>query len=287
MMSVHFGVMEMPAEEILVEGRIEGIGDRTSQLVEKRGGHEETVEIHAPNCGIAVSSAIDRVLSPEAGIVEHPRDMAATGYHVAHGGEKFKEHCIIDERVLEAFRKVPRHRFVDPAMSGQAYEDNALPIGVGQTISQPYVVALMTQALELRTDDKILEIGTGSGFQAAILAQFSRRVYTIERHHELAERARSLLRSMGYENIVFKVGDGTRGWPQYAPFDRIVVTAGAPDVPAAYLDQLAEGGVLVIPRGDRGVQTLEVHRKRVGEVSVSEMGGVVFVPLVGEHGWER
>jgi protein-L-isoaspartate(D-aspartate) O-methyltransferase len=194
---------------------------------------------------------------------------------------------IADERVLEAFRKVPRHRFVDAIMSAQAYGDNALPIGCGQTISQPYVVALMTQALELGTDDKILEIGTGSGFQAAILAQFSRRVYTVERHQELGERSRMLLRSLGYENIVFKVGDGTRGWSQFAPFDRIIVTAGAPSVPSTFLDQLADNGTMVIPRGDRGTQTLEIYRKRGGTVETSEMGGVVFVPLVGEHGWER
>ncbi len=194
---------------------------------------------------------------------------------------------ITDERVLEAFRKVPRHRFLDAAMSGQAYEDNALPIGCGQTISQPYVVALMTQALELGTDDKILEIGTGSGFQAAVLAQFSRRVYTVERHRELGDRARTLLRSLGYENVVFKVGDGTRGWPQHAPFDRIIVTAGAPDVPTTFVSQLADGGTMVIPRGDRGTQVLEIYRKRDGGVTVSSMGGVVFVPLVGEHGWER
>ena len=194
---------------------------------------------------------------------------------------------ISDERVLEAFRKVARHRFVDAAMSAQAYEDNALPIGAGQTISQPYIVALMTQALELGSDDKILEIGTGSGFQAAILAQFSRRVYTVERHRELSERSRTLLRSLGYENIVFKVGDGTRGWPQHAPFDRIIVTAGAPDVPVTYLTQLAENGIMLIPRGGRGAQTLEVYRKRNGSVDVSEMGGVVFVPLLGEHGWKQ
>lgn len=197
------------------------------------------------------------------------------------------EKGITDERVLEAFRAVPRHLFVDPAMRAQAYDDNALPIGCGQTISQPYVVALMTQCLELGENDKILEIGTGSGFQTAILAQFSLRVYTIERHRELGDIARKRLRGMGYENVVFKVGDGTRGWRQHGPFDRIIVTAGAPAVPSTFLDQLGDPGVMVIPSGDRGVQSLEVYHKRDGAVSTHTVGNVVFVPLIGEKGWER
>lgn len=194
---------------------------------------------------------------------------------------------ITDEHVLEAFGKVQRHLFVDPAMRAQAYDDNALPIGNGQTISQPYVVALMTQCLALGKDDKILEIGTGSGFQTAVLAQFSRRVYTIERHRELAEMARKRLRRMGYENVVLKTGDGTRGWPQHAPFDRIIVTAGAPAVPATFEKQLADPGVMVIPRGDRGVQMLEIYRKSGGKVERQEIGNVVFVPLIGANGWEQ
>jgi protein-L-isoaspartate(D-aspartate) O-methyltransferase len=193
---------------------------------------------------------------------------------------------IEDERVLEAFRKVPRHLFVDGAMYAQAYDDNALPIGLGQTISQPYVVGLMTQLLELGTDDKILEIGTGSGFQAAVLARFSRRVYTIERHRELGENARKLLRELGYENIVFKVGDGTRGWPQHAPFDRIIVTAGAPVVPQALVSQLTVGGRLLIPTGDRAYQELQIYDRTEEGIRKRSVGGVVFVPLVGEHGWE-
>jgi protein-L-isoaspartate(D-aspartate) O-methyltransferase len=193
---------------------------------------------------------------------------------------------ITDERVLEALRKVPRHRFVDPAMSARAYEDEALPIGSAQTISQPYIVALMTQCLELGTDDKILEIGTGSGYQTAILAQFSRRVYTIERVRELGDSARKRLRDLGCENVVCRAGDGTRGWPQHAPFDRIVVTAGAPVVPEVLLRQLAVGGILVVPTGGREVQTLEVCRRTEAGVQRSQMGAVVFVPLVGEFGWE-
>jgi len=194
---------------------------------------------------------------------------------------------ISDTRILEAFRKVPRHLFVDGAMYAQAYDDNALPIGCGQTISQPYVVALMTQHLQLARDDKILEIGTGSGFQTAILAQFSRRVYTIERHRELGDRARIMLRGMGYDNVVFKVGDGTRGWVQHSPFDRIIVTAGAPVVPDSLLAQLADNGILLIPVGDRSCQQLHVYRKTGASVTRSEVGGVVFVPLVGENGWEK
>lgn len=194
---------------------------------------------------------------------------------------------ITDEKVLDAFRKVPRHLFVDGAMYAQAYDDNALPIGCKQTISQPYIVALMTQHLRLGKDQKILEIGTGSGFQTAVLAQFSRRVYTIERHLELGSAAQKRLREMGYQNMVFKVGDGTRGWPQHAPFDRIIVTAGAPGLPETFVNQLADDGILVIPRGQRDVQVLEVYHRIGDRVEQSEVGNVVFVPLVGRHGWDK
>jgi protein-L-isoaspartate(D-aspartate) O-methyltransferase len=196
---------------------------------------------------------------------------------------------IHDENVLDAFRKVPRHLFVDEALFEQSYDDNALPIGQGQTISQPYIVALMTQLLQLEkgANEKILEIGTGSGFQAAILAQFTPRVYTIERNRELSEKARKKLRGMGYENIVFKVGDGTLGWPQHAPFDRIIVTAGAPAVPRQLTDQLAVGGTLLIPAGDRSGQQLEVFRKNTNGVEKNNAGGVIFVPLIGSNGWKE
>jgi protein-L-isoaspartate(D-aspartate) O-methyltransferase len=200
--------------------------------------------------------------------------------------KKLRVKGISDERVLDAFRKVPRHLFVDGAMYAQAYDDNALPIGMGQTISQPYIVALMTQLLELKTDEKILEIGTGSGFQGAILAQFSRRVYTIERHRDLSDKARKLLRGMGYENIVFKVGDGSSGWPQYAPFDKIIVTAGAPVVPEDLLRQLSVGGRMLIPSGERSQQQLELYEKKKDAIEKSVVGNVVFVPLVGKKGWE-
>ncbi|HON10461.1 MAG TPA: protein-L-isoaspartate(D-aspartate) O-methyltransferase [Chitinispirillaceae bacterium] len=193
---------------------------------------------------------------------------------------------ITDERVLDAFRKVPRHLFVDGAMYAQAYDDNALPIGCGQTISQPSIVACMTQLLELKKDEKILEIGTGSGFQTAILAQFSRRVYTIERNNVLGEAARKRLREKGYLNVVFKIGDGTCGWPQNAPFDKIIVTAGAPVVPKTLSDQLAVGGRMVIPTGDRNNQELYIFDKTTeGLRQTTKAGNVVFVPLIGEHGW--
>lgn len=194
---------------------------------------------------------------------------------------------ITDERVLEAFRKVPRHRFIDTALQSQAYDDNALPIGCGQTISQPYVVALMTELLGLKQDDKILEIGTGSGFQTAILACFSRRVYTVERNRDLAEAARRKLRELGYVNVVCKVGDGSRGWPQHAPYDRIIVTAGAPALPETLTAQLGDEGCMVIPRGDRASQQLEVYRKSGGTLTKEEAGQVVFVPLVGDQGWQE
>jgi protein-L-isoaspartate(D-aspartate) O-methyltransferase len=194
---------------------------------------------------------------------------------------------ITDDRVLDAFRSVPRHLFVDGAMYAQAYDDNALPIGSGQTISQPYVVALMTQLLQLGKDDKILEVGTGSGFQAAILAQFSRRVYTIERQRDLADIARKRLREMGYENIAFKQGDGSAGWVQHAPFDRIIVTAGAPVVPEVLIEQLATDGRMIVPVGGRFNQELIVYEKTGQEIKNHTEGGVIFVPLIGQHGWRE
>ncbi|MDR0307744.1 MAG: protein-L-isoaspartate(D-aspartate) O-methyltransferase [Chitinispirillales bacterium] len=201
--------------------------------------------------------------------------------------QKLRDKGIKDERVLEAFRKVPRHLFVDSAMYMQAYEDNALPIGLGQTISQPYIVALMTQLLELEKDQNILEIGTGSGFQTAILAQFSRRVYTIERHQALGDRSRTRLRDMGYANVTFRIGDGTNGWPQWAPFDRIIVTAGAPVTPDTLSGQLAIDGIMVIPTGNRDEQELMVYKKAEDGLHSHSAGRVVFVPLIGQQGWKE
>ncbi len=195
---------------------------------------------------------------------------------------------ISDTRVLEAIGSVERHKLVDPGFENQAYDDVALPIGFGQTISQPYVVARMTELLQIEKDDKILEIGTGSGYQAAVLAWFSKRMYTIERNASLAERAKKNLQRLGYANIVCKTGDGTKGWPAYAPFDRIVVTAGAPCVPEQLQKQLAPGGRMVIPAGDRALQKLYIYTKlEDGTTRRDEGESVVFVPLVGEKGWQE
>ncbi len=197
-----------------------------------------------------------------------------------------REKGITDERVLDAFGKVPRHLFVDGAMYAQAYDDNALPIGYGQTISQPYIVALMTEMLQLKKDDKILEIGTGSGFQTALLAQFSRRVYSIERHRELGDAARKRLRELGYANVIFKIDDGSLGWPQHSPFHKIIVTAGAPVLPPTLADQLVVGGRMVIPTGDKHHQDLVVYEKTEKGLEQQCTAQVVFVPLIGKQGWQ-
>jgi protein-L-isoaspartate(D-aspartate) O-methyltransferase len=194
---------------------------------------------------------------------------------------------IRDQRVLEAMRKVPRHLFVSEALQDQAYGDFPLPIGDGQTISQPYIVAEMTQALELTRDDRVLEIGTGSGYQTAILAELAYRVYTIERVRSLFIRVRKKLDELNYHNVVAKCSDGTLGWPEESPFDAIVVTAGAPKVPEAYVEQLTMGGRLVIPVGNSFSQTL--YKILKGEDGVHEiaLGGCRFVKLVGNHGWKE
>lgn len=194
---------------------------------------------------------------------------------------------IADRRILDAFRKVPRHLFVDGAMYAQAYDDNALPIGFGQTISQPTIVARMTELLDLRKDEKVLEIGTGSGFQTAILAQFTIRIYSIENIGDLSIAARQRLRSMGYQNIVFKHGDGSLGWAQHAPYAKILVTAAAPVAPAALCEQLEIGGRMVIPVGDHQQQELEVYDRTDKGFEKRSEGAVVFVPLVGKQGWHQ
>lgn len=191
-----------------------------------------------------------------------------------------------DQRVLEAMRKVPRHRFVPEQSRGEAYEDHPLPIGEGQTISQPYMVAIMTELLELRGGEKVLEIGTGSGYQLAILAELAREVFSVERFGPLADRSRARLRELGYRNIEIRTGDGTLGWPERAPFDGIIVTAGAPKIPPPLLEQLSEGGRLVIPVGEERHQELYRVVKEGGETRKEYFGGCVFVPLVGEHGWD-
>lgn len=194
---------------------------------------------------------------------------------------------ITNPRVLDAMRKVPRHLFVPPERIYDAYSDHALPIGEGQTISQPYMVALMTELLDPAPSHRVLEIGTGSGYQAAILAELANEVVTIEREETLSQRAREVLESLGYRNITFVVGDGTEGYPPLAPYDGIIVTAGAPFIPQSLTEQLAPGGRLVIPVGHRYEQVLTVAQKdERGNVHVSEHGYCVFVPLIGKYGWQ-
>jgi len=192
-----------------------------------------------------------------------------------------------DPLVLSAFRTVPRHLFVSEALREQAYGDYPLPIGEQQTISQPYIVAEMTQALEIGRNDRVLEIGTGSGYQAAILAQIVYRVYTIERRRSLYIQTRSLFDKLNYHNIVTKYADGTKGWQEESPFDAIVVTAGAPEVPQVLINQLAEGGRLVVPVGNQHTQELIKICRTKGKIQQTNLGGCRFVKLVGEHGWKE
>jgi protein-L-isoaspartate(D-aspartate) O-methyltransferase len=186
-----------------------------------------------------------------------------------------------DEKVIAVMRAVPRHLFVPQAELSGAYRDAPHPIGLGQTISQPTVVAMMSQALELRGEEKVLEIGTGSGYQAAVLAKLAKRVFTIEIHEPLATEAKERLARMGYANVVVRAGDGYAGWPSEAPFDRIVLTAAPEKMPKALVDQLAEGGVMVAPVGPEGsLQRLVRYRKRAGKLLEEDLGGVMFVPMV-------
>ncbi len=195
---------------------------------------------------------------------------------------------IKDSRVIEAMRKVPRHLFLDEALWPQAYDDHPLPIGEKQTISQPYIVALMTEALKLIGNEKVLEIGSGSGYQTAILAELAEQVYTIERIPVIAKRARKTFDQLQYKNIVITIGDGSSGWKEYSPYNGIIVTAGSPSPPKPLLQQLATGGRLVIPIGGEFSQELMVYEKEDGEEFKEEnYGGCRFVKLVGEHGWKK
>jgi len=194
---------------------------------------------------------------------------------------------ITDPGVIAAMKKVPRHLFVEEALQSQAYNDHPLPIGEKQTISQPYMVALMTEALQLKGKDKVLEIGAGSGYQTAILAEIAEKVFSIERIRSLAIKARQLLYELGYYNTEIKIFDGTFGWSEEAPFDAIIVTAGAPEIPQPLLDQLAISGRLVIPIGDAHVQDLiRVTRTEEG-LKKEDLGGCRFVKLIGRYGWEN
>jgi protein-L-isoaspartate(D-aspartate) O-methyltransferase len=190
---------------------------------------------------------------------------------------------IKDKAVLEAMGKIPRHLFVDKSLVNKAYADHPLPIGEGQTISQPYVVALMTEALQLKPDDKVLEIGTGSGYQAAVLAEIVNEVYTIEIRKALADMATKRLKDLGYQNVKVKYADGYSGWKKYAPFDAIIITAAANHIPPPLINQLDEGGRLILPLGSTlYYQTLTLMKKKEGNLDVQQMGAVSFVPMTGE-----
>jgi protein-L-isoaspartate(D-aspartate) O-methyltransferase len=196
-------------------------------------------------------------------------------------------HEIKDKRVLEAMSRVPREKFVPADFRRQAYEDKPLPIGEEQTISQPYIIAMMTEALELAGKEKVLELGTGSGYQTAILAELAKKVVSVERVPSLAESARKLLDSLGYKNVEFHLAGETLGWPAGGPYDAIIVTAGAPSVPEDLLDQLAIGGRMVIPVGSRYMQELcKITRRQEGNI-VRNMGGCRFVSLIGKDAWKN
>jgi len=189
-----------------------------------------------------------------------------------------------DPRVLDAFRKVPRHLFMPEGIRSRAYEDSPLPIGHGQTISQPYTVARMSEALELTGSEVVLEIGTGSGYQAAILAELAEWVYSVERIRDLSRQAREILDELGYHNVAVKVGDGTLGWKDHAPYQRVIITAGGPEIPRPLVEQLDEGGRLVMPVGGAHLQNMIVGVKRGGKFETEDIGSYRFVDLVGEHG---
>ena len=193
---------------------------------------------------------------------------------------------IRDTKVLQAMKEIPRHLFVPEESRAYAYQDHPLPIGANQTISQPYMVALMTEKLELRGDERVLEIGTGSGYQAAILSKLAKEVYTVETIASLSERCEKLFQELGYMNIYLKTGDGTEGWEEEAPFDSIVVTAGAPDIPTPLIRQLAEDSRIVIPVGNTFSQELIIGRKVGDQLKKTSVCGCVFVPLKGKYGWD-
>ena len=191
---------------------------------------------------------------------------------------------INDKRALEAFYKVERHKFIPEELRQSAYADFPVPIGEGQTISQPYIVALMTECLGLNGEERVLEIGTGSGYQAAILAELAKEVYSVERFVALSEKAETILKEMGYTNIKLKVDDGTLGWPEFAPFDRIIITAASPRIPMPLTEQLKGDGKMVLPLGESFSQVLTVAEKKKDKLESIQVCGCVFVPLVGKYG---
>lgn len=194
---------------------------------------------------------------------------------------------IKDQRVLDAMQRIPRHLFVDESLQHNAYDDMALPISGNQTISQPYMVAIMTELLELRGVEKVLEIGTGSGYQAAVLSQLAQEVYTIERISLLAEKAKLLFETLQYTNIHVKIGDGSLGWPDVSPFDRIIITAASPQLPSPLIEQLSPDGIIVIPVGSRYSQQLLKARKTKEGLAKEYHTPCMFVPLIGQHGWDE
>lgn len=208
---------------------------------------------------------------------KHERERMVNEQIIARG--------VKDARVIEAMKRVPRHYFIDKTYYHQAYNDFPLPIGNEQTISQPYMVAIMTELLELEGDEKVLEIGTGSGYQTAILALLCERVYSIERISDLSRHARQRLTKLGFKNINIMVGDGSLGWPAFSPYDGIIVTAGSPSIPDELIAQLADNGIMVLPVGGEYTQTLNVVKKHKGRIYRKELFGCAFVPLVGKSGW--
>lgn len=195
---------------------------------------------------------------------------------------------ISDKKVLEVFRRLPRHEFVGKDFLQSAYNDYPLPIGENQTISQPYMVALMTERLHLTGSERIMEVGTGSAYQAAILAELAKEVYSVERFQSLANTAYSILERLGYKNVKIRAGDGTLGWEEFAPYDGIIVTAGAPGIPESFIRQLKDGGRLVIPIGSSGFgQILTLVEKIGNTIRTSEICGCMFVPLIGKEGWSK
>lgn len=199
--------------------------------------------------------------------------------------EQILRRGITDPNILKAMSEVPRHLFVYDAMQAKAYGDHPLPIDGDQTISQPYIVAAMTQALELKGTEKVLEIGTGSGYQAAILSRICNKVYTVERINTLLAGARNIFDQLRYYNILGKLDDGTLGWPEHAPYDVIMVTASGPEIPEPLVEQLADSGRMIIPVGDRDVQELQLVTKKDGDVQIRHLENVRFVSLIGAHGW--
>ncbi|QQS34473.1 MAG: protein-L-isoaspartate(D-aspartate) O-methyltransferase [Acidobacteriota bacterium] len=199
------------------------------------------------------------------------------------------DHYLIrDERVLEAMASIPRHEFVPDALRSQAYRDNALPLSSGQTVSQPFIVARMTELLELSGNERVLEIGAGSGYQTAVLCRLAGKIFAIERIRELADKAEARLMSLGFENFVMKCGDGTLGWPEYGPYDAIIAAAGGPEIPQPLVEQLAAGGRLVVPVGpSQTEQTLIRIRRTATGKKKEDHGRCAFVPLIGEHGWNQ